>query len=551
MNPREQEVYDLLQSVGPLPGNDEQKSNEPKKIGTPHKESVSDYKKPTDPKPGPATKVIQRMEVDYLQNAEEFTLLNPWSGVTWPGALIQGKSLRGTSVPTSIPIFKKRRPGRIMLQAVSGALKDEETKCYVEVEEMRESNVLQAQNVLLKRFFQGGKPPSTFFDNTDVWSYDDLSVKSGININAFSAKFAAAFSGSWSTQKSYVLVKLTQSFFTMSYEEPDGGFRGVFNDEITVEDLRPYTGDGNPICYVSSVTYGRVFYLLYESSASSETLLAAVNARYKDNEASVLVENKKVLNESRITMFQYGGDAKAGLEAATNPTQEQIDRFLTDGAVHSETNVGAPISFTVKHLYDNSLVHMRNMLKYEYDHVSFVSDSDAGSVELSVQEITVNTTPKGKYKVSNNGSVVLNELKIQAYADGLTGDSLMKEVNLLPRVGQRSVGMKYKQSFNVYGGLFLRDTAALCSAIRLTASFDVNTHVFHNGRKEAYHNSRLVMELKKENGVWQVQTNSEQAITGIDFRSMQRTEESDCATVNIQLGYRMYESGVRLTSQSK
>ena len=53
----------------------------------------------------------------------------------------------------------------------------------------------------------------------------------------------------------------------------------------------PYVGPANPPVYIGSVTYGRIFYLLFESSASQTDLEAAVKAAREARLESVVCTN--------------------------------------------------------------------------------------------------------------------------------------------------------------------------------------------------------------------------------------------------------------------
>lgn len=363
---------------------------------------------------GASTKMKQTIEVDYLSNAPDFAVLDPWPTVLWPGCLIQGNSLRGHSVPTAIPLYTKRRPGRIALQIVSGADsqipgEDGEGVWYEDVQVMRETNVLQAQNKLLKRFRESGVPASVAYNMTIVHNVNDLAIATGLDIKKAFGKISATFGTSFKAKKSYVLVKLYQRFYTLSYEDPEG-FKGVFNENIQKSDLAPYTGPGNPICYVSSVSYGRVYYLLYESEEKAGTLFTALNSSFAGIKVNGAFVKNDVVSKSKVTLIQRGGDAQAGLEGALDPSK--VADFIIKGAIPSPKNVGAPISFTIKHLYDNTLVNMGNTLKYKYDKVQFIPKTKKNNVTFYLRDISVRTEASGKWQVSNHGEVKLVGAKV-------------------------------------------------------------------------------------------------------------------------------------------
>ena len=306
-------------------------------------------------------------EYSVTDNPMEFVTLDPWD-MLWPGALIQGGTLRD-GIPASIPIYGKRRPDNIYLSVVSG---DENAEYVKENVTMRPSNVTQAMNELLRDHLDSGFPARTSFEITSVSSVEELALKLGINLKLFGGKLRTEFGNSWSTEKNYVAVKLNQLFFTMSCDDPDGGFSGAFTDDITADDLKNYTGPGNPICFVSSVSYGRSFILLYESEKSSRELEFALSAAYSVVGTDISDIQKSVVNSSTCKLVQIGGDPQAGLATVFGDVQALRD-FIEYGATVSSTNVGAPISYKIKHLHDNTLASLTNTLKYtvtttEYHH---------------------------------------------------------------------------------------------------------------------------------------------------------------------------------------
>lgn len=363
-------------------------------------------------------KITTPVNYDYASSSEDFAILNPWPSVLWPGCIVQGESLKGTNVPATVPIYKKRKPGRILLQLVSGAGDQDEAALYEEVKDMRESNVLQAQNRLLKRYLQSGMPASVSYNFEAVRSLEELAISAGIDINRSFGKIKASFGQTLNKQKNYMLVRLYQRFFTMSYEDPDGGFRGVFTDDITADDLAPFTGKGNPLCYISSVSYGRVYYLLVESNKTHQELTAILNVGLSGISAGGGMNNTKELEELKIKMIQLGGDAQSGLQGAVTGNFKDVANFIIKGAKLSEDNVGAPISFTVKHLYDATTVRMGNTLRYSYDKVEFVPKEKDGVVGIMLNDIFVKVSPSSGWIASNRGHVALKKLFIKYYKSG-------------------------------------------------------------------------------------------------------------------------------------
>ena len=156
----------------------------------------------------------------------------------------------------------------------------------------------------------------------------------------------------------------------MVYDDP-AGLDGVFTPDITANDLRAYTGNGNPLCYISSVTYGRVFYVLYRSTATRSALEAALNFAYNrfgiDAGVQARLDVSKTLDETFVQVFHLGGDAGSSFTNAMARNLGAIEEFIERGANFSPQNPGAPISYTVKYLQDARFVRMNNTMDFKVE----------------------------------------------------------------------------------------------------------------------------------------------------------------------------------------
>jgi hypothetical protein len=189
----------------------------------------------------------------------------------------------------------------------------------------------------------------------------------------------------------------------MAVDDPQGA-AGVFGPSVTAESLAPYVGDGNPLCYISSVTYGRLFVLVYESAASELELQQALNFAYSGGVASGSISDtlayNQVMAKTKVSVVQIGGDASAGLLLTDPKNFDNITGFLAQGASFSPSNVGAPISYTIKYLRDASLVRMSSTMEYDYtERTPLASHSEPTAstfgVFLSSAYVTSSTDPSG------------------------------------------------------------------------------------------------------------------------------------------------------------
>lgn len=436
-----QEVEQLLRSAGHVSEAVEDKLIA-KATGSPTSVSALDHTLESSNELKDCDKVTQPMRYDRSSNAGDFAILEHSPNILWPGCFIQGKSIRGKGGFTAIPYIAKRQPGRISLQVASGTQSvgsGGEGLWHEEVQEMRESEVNQVQTRLIRHWLESGAPASTSFSMQVVHSPEEAMIASGIDLNKSGAKLKTFLSTGFDKRKSHVLVKLYQHFYTLSYEDPEGGGKGAFKPTIEQSDLAPYTGAGNPICYISSVSYGRAYYFLFESRQGSSALLGALSTSFGRFQAGLSVERSEVFNGSQVRMLEQGSSTNGGQGTAISP--EKIFTLLEESAQPSSKNLGVPISSTIKHLYDAQPVRMSSSLNYSHDKVSFIPRAKDNNVSVFLKDVVVETNTKGMWNASNKGYVKLIDAKVEyanTQSNGKRVFSLFGQGEGSPQAGIRS-----------------------------------------------------------------------------------------------------------------
>jgi thiol-activated cytolysin len=291
---------------------------------------------------------------------EKFVALNPNADVLWPGSLVQGKSMAGGILD---PIPVKRAPGTITLTLSSGG----GGPFFKKMEEPSLSAATQAQNEILANY-TGATPAKFSYTYTSIYSSEQLKVAVDANVQGTTWSASGSLNVNTSDTKSRFLIQFTQEYYTMAFDPPQGA-AGVFAPSVTAKDLEPYAAAGNPPVYVASVTYGRIFYILFESTASQKSLEAAVSGSYNSGAinatANASAEWKKTINESKVTAYGLGGNAEQAINAVTGTDQfEKIAKFLTTGANFDKDSPGVPISYTIRHLTDASQVKLALTTEY-------------------------------------------------------------------------------------------------------------------------------------------------------------------------------------------
>jgi hypothetical protein len=295
-------------------------------------------------------------QYDLTTEPSQFVSADPSSDTLWPGSIIQGASLpSGLLDPVPVP----RAPGVITLTLASGS----GSQFSRTLPDPSLGTATQAINDILTGYAgtSGGTPAKFSYQSESIYSSSQLAIEAGVNASGTGWSGSASLSFDSSETENRYLLQFTQAYFTMAFDPPAGP-ASVFAPSVTQADLAPYTGPGNPLLYVSSVTYGRIFYLLFQSTSSSTNLAAAIQAAYQGGvnvDGGVSTTYEQVLENTSIEAYGLGGDAAVAISAVTQAANAKfgaLSSFLTTGADFDPQNPGVPISYTVRNLADSTEV---------------------------------------------------------------------------------------------------------------------------------------------------------------------------------------------------
>ncbi len=306
--------------------------------------------------------------VSVLDGNGQFPLFNTNASVIWPGNLLQGRTL-SNATPSDIPV--RRLGGKITYDLVTGnpvATRD--------VDIIDQGTVAQAMNDIIA---ENGDVVPANFDLTveSIQSKEQLALEMGLDVSTFTTKVSSNFSLNTSSEFSSVLVKLTQGYYTMSYVTPTS-VDDFFDPSVTVDELDGFVQSDNPATFISSVTYGRIFYMLYESTASSQEMEFALKGAYNGLTAqvqgSVDLDFLREYKNLSIKVIAYGGDAQGTFETVgavldgeegVNNLQELLNRL----GESTDIRAGLPVSYVVKSVENRSQI-VGTKIATEYDVVN-------------------------------------------------------------------------------------------------------------------------------------------------------------------------------------
>lgn len=290
---------------------------------------------------------------NVLEGNENFPIFDPNVNVVYPGSLLQGSSL-SNATPDIIAV--KRGPGIVSIDLVNGS-----SNVYVPLEEVKKSYITQALNDIV--YDNNEVLPSRFtFTHEQIKSQDELALALNVNVDIAPVTVGTEFEFSNESNMNHYLVTLKQTFFTMSYDIPST-YDEFFDPSVTPMDLAKYVGPGNPACYVSDVTYGRVFHLLIESSSSIMKIKGAVNLSFSNAPVNGEIEANYLssLDSLSVKVLAIGGTITPTFSAisATN-----LSSLTTQLGKSTDIKAGVPLSYVVRTVYNNKLV--KNKINLEY-----------------------------------------------------------------------------------------------------------------------------------------------------------------------------------------
>ena len=285
-----------------------------------------------------------------------FPLFNPNASVIYPGSLLQGASLK-QATPDVIAV--DRAGGTISYDLVNGNLNSS-----FPVDKVTKSSIQNAMNHIIADAPQD-LPANFVFRYSQVQSEQALALQLGIDYESAFVDISSDFGFSSGSSRNRILVELNQSFYTMSFDIPTS-LDGLFAPSVTPADLARYVQEGNPATYISDVTYGRIYYMLIESSSSYQEMETEISASFSgvvnSAQADISANSLSKLDNLKIKVMAFGGEAATSLLTVG---ETDLNKLVTLLAESTTIETGLPISYVVRSVLTNQVVSVQ--LATEYD----------------------------------------------------------------------------------------------------------------------------------------------------------------------------------------
>lgn len=183
----------------------------------------------------------------------------------------------------------------------------------------------------------------------EVKTYSDISTAFGGNLSiATSFSGQASYSANSKKYKSILLARLKVGNFKVE-TEVDGK---ITNDQVKDKSQ----------AYVSSMTYGKVAYLIiysnYNFDQVKSSIQLAISTKIVKGEANFSKELTKILSESESYVWIKGDNSD---ESFWGTTPTFINKMFT--VIFDRTNVGVPVFFELKYVNTNVLVDVKDFVQ--------------------------------------------------------------------------------------------------------------------------------------------------------------------------------------------
>jgi len=307
-----------------------------------------------------------RKTVSLTQGYSDFPQFDPNTQVIFPGNLLQGNTL-GNATPSAIPV--DRGPGTVVITLVNGA-----ATASRQLAEVNLGSVYDAMNEIIADN-PGDLPARTTYSMERISSREQLGVAIRAEYSSLTTEVQGSFNYNSDVSYNRFLVRLTQSYYTIAFQAPTDPSQ-FFGENVTAEQLQRYIQPGNPPAYVSSVTYGRIFYLLIQSTDSFQEMRASIDASFNGAVASGSiggdVKYVSELSKVQINGYAIGGNSNQAAAALTGDF-DALRTFIEEGGT---ITTGQPLSYTVNAANDPAR-QLKVKVATEYDVVDCAPLSDA------------------------------------------------------------------------------------------------------------------------------------------------------------------------------
>ncbi|GAA3830229.1 hypothetical protein GCM10022226_58840 [Sphaerisporangium flaviroseum] len=328
----------------------------------------------------------------------------------WPGQVIQGRALLSGDVAPIGPF--PRVPGTISVvtDLISNSPGAGQSRV---VQDPSSAAVDAARRSIIQQVSPIDSPGILKVGVDKASTLREAGVKLGLTVKGSSFGVDANASLTQSYKQSVAVAVIRQVFYSVTFTPGGPQAAGFWPGDVGFDDVAPFAGPGNPPLYIDSVQYGRLICLTAQGSFSSSELTAALKANVQGATSltgSVDVRAKEVLENSQVKAYTIGVPGGRNFQTLADPIAE-LQQVYRSGLMFNSQNLGAPVSFTARHVADGTLA--RVALAAEYVQPLSAQGSDVVGAKFhpydgpggGLVNTGINVNPGDRVTVSTGGEI--------------------------------------------------------------------------------------------------------------------------------------------------
>ncbi len=383
---------------------------------------------------------------------------HPNSNTLWAGAIVQGNEVSNgilNSIGDNIP----RSPIKITVKS-GDKLFGTST-----INNPSNSNYSESLKTILKNV---NEPTCAkmIYKETIAYSKEQALLDLGIGCNwLFGSGFESNFITNNNSYSKNIFLFFKQEYYTVSVNEPSVP-SDYFGDGFSTNNLKNIISLNNPLCYVASVTYGRLLIvkMTYKGDEHIDEVKSQIDGFINSLfEAKHVQRNTSIIENCEFEGMVLGGSAGGAAKALTDKSINSIINFINEEADYSYNTPGYPISYTVKNLSNNSLVKLSETTEYTIKEYSESSDNSQKfrleNVFFKIDRDCDNVGPGDFYYefsiIDNSGNSLINgpiENKKNFNSEINRNDG--EKIELISKSNTFSIRNKEGEAFRIKGYIF-------------------------------------------------------------------------------------------------
>lgn len=190
-----------------------------------------------------------------------------------------------------------------------------------------------------------------------AYSRDQLTLGLGFNAQWASGEVLARVDVKNTAEQSTAVALFRQVFYTVSMNTPAAP-ADVFDEDVTIHDVKTRMNTTNPPGYVSSVDYGRLILVRMDTQSTETEADVVASLSYAATGGTSVggdtrTRFERIIQNSTFTVVTVGGNAADATKVMGANALAELPRVIRKDAVYSRDNPGVPIAYTVHALRDN------------------------------------------------------------------------------------------------------------------------------------------------------------------------------------------------------